>query len=158
MSNTTLTDNLVLMYDIQSLPFSLDEEQVVTIFKNERVVFYDSIRSRGKGIDPTPKIFMIGQGEMPDINVIDTKDLSPKEVRDLVSFFEENMINKKDKLDKLINGYCCGPDGSTLMTKYTYFLRVIKELPTGWLIPEDYTKEFDDTRYTIQFPPLTEEY
>jgi len=142
----------VLFYEINTLPYGVDIDQIHNIFREERLVIYDSLRCGFKGTDGRPYVISTNPEEAPYM-VVDSKHMTGTEVRELVKTIGTLIDTKKNEIESKIMGYCCGGEGE-LMTKYAYFIKYIKKAVSG---NDEIGKEFDETRHLHKFPALSVE-
>lgn len=79
-----MENNIVLVYDINSLPEVGNSEEssfgiVSRLYKEAGIVIWDSSYDNVE-----PKLLQIGEGLIPEIKVVDTKNLTDEEVKQLI--------------------------------------------------------------------------
>ena len=145
-----MINEAILVYDIQSLPYGMDIEQMNYVYKEHNLVLYDG---RTRRTDCIPRVY--GEGKI-ELKMIDTQLLKKGELEDVI----KKLLDKKEsdldeKVIKEFNVEYCNYNGK-VVNKYVYYVREIlgksKEeypLTNEWL--EDF-KKLDDTLY---FPTLS---
>lgn len=144
----------ILIYEINTLPYGVDMDDIQNIFREENLIIYDSLRCGLKGTDGRPQVLSFDKdAQVHEPLLIDSKHMTGTEVRELVKTVISLIDTKKNEIETKIMGYCCGEEGE-LITKYAYFTKYIKK---SSVFTEEIGKEFDETRHLHKFPPCSAE-
>lgn len=145
----------ILVYDVNVLPYGMGGDQMIYMFKEHNVVFYNGTSKRND------KPVVYGCDDI-EIKLVDTSILKASELKDLLKAIEEvydvSKIDTKDEhLSSVYNKEYCNDKGK-IVSKYVFYVRNIlgiskeQEPMTGkWLT------QFEEYKLTenAYFPLLT---
>lgn len=143
----------ILVYDVNTLPYGLDKEEMTRIYEEHKIVFYD-LHYSPKNTKP------IIYGCDVNIKIVDTSTMKVNEAKELFKNIAEmySVSNEKKVVkreDSIYDKEYCNYNGK-VVSKYVYYVRHFLSLPKEqYPMSNQWLNEFEKNKEIVSFPRLT---